>query len=415
MNIWFFSHYAGTPRQPHDTRDYYFALELVKAGINSTIIAAAFNHRTRRDEILAKRQCSRIEPFEGWRFIWIRTIPYFAGNDWRRAANMLSYFFSSLPLSLRMVGKNTVVIGVTPHPFCALAAWLVSRLKQARFILDVRDPWPDALISLGGFKADSAVVKMLRAVERFLYRSADKIITVMPNSIDYIKSYGIPADKIVYIPNGVSTELYLNSAAELPVEYEKEIAMLKSQNGFLVGYVGAFGGADAVHTIIDTCALLQQQGHTEIHFMLVGGGPDKNRLVEHAGELGLSNISFHSPVAKLYLPAFLSAMDALILTKARSNVFRFGVSFLKLFDYMMAARPIIWAVESVNNPVAESGCGVSITPEDAEAAAEAVLQIAGMTKQERHRMGVLGRDYVIKYHSSTVLAEKLLKTISELK
>lgn len=414
MNIWFFSHYAGTPREPGDTKDYYFARELGKAGFSAAVFASAFNHRSRENVVRLNGKGCKEETINGVRFFWIRTSPYYEGNNWRRALNMLSYFLQVIPVSMRVVNKGDVIIGITPHPLCAVAAWMVSKFKGARFVLDVRDLWPETLITIGGYRRNSFTVKMLGAAEKFLYRHANRIIVVMPNAGDYMAKLGIPRDKIAYIPNGVDVDLYENRESAMPQDLEKLVTGLKAQHKIIIGYIGAHGTADALHTVIDAASRIQNGGFKDIFFILVGDGSEKKGLVEKAGRLGLSSISFHDPIPKFSLPAFLRATDAVIVTKQKTDLYRFGMSFLKLYDYMMSARPVIWAVESVNNLVAESGCGISIAPEDAEAAAEAVLKIAGMTEQERDVMGMFGRDYVIKYHSSPVLAEKLLKVINEL-
>jgi glycosyltransferase involved in cell wall biosynthesis len=413
MNIWFFSHYAGTPREPGDTKDYYFVRELGKAGIGASVFASAFNHRSRENAVDLQGKHRQEETVNGARFIWVRTLPYYEGNNWRRALNMLSYFLEVVPVSMRFVRKGDVIIGVTPHPLCAMAAWLVSRSRGAGFILDVRDLWPETLVAIGGYRRNSPTVRILAALEKFLYRHADRIIYVMPNAEDYMASLGIPRNKIACIPNGVDVDLYDNTEAAMPEDLDSLIRGLKDQHRIIVGYIGAHGTADALHTVIDAASHIQNSGFRDIFFVLVGDGPDKRALIEKAGRLGLSNISFHDPIPKFSLPAFLRSTDAVIVTKQKTDLYRFGMSFLKLYDYMMSAKPVIWAVESINNPVDEAGCGISAEPENARAVAEAVLKICRMTQQDRQLMGMRGRDYVIKYHSSPVLTQRLLKIINE--
>ena len=52
-------------------------------------------------------------------------------------------------------------------------------------------------------------------------------------------------------------------------------------------------------------------------------------------------------------------MDALYLGWPKLPIYRFGISPNKLVDYMMAGKPVVHGVEAVNDPVADSGCGVS--------------------------------------------------------
>jgi glycosyltransferase involved in cell wall biosynthesis len=105
-------------------------------------------------------------------------------------------------------------------------------------------------------------------------------------------------------------------------------------------------------------------------------------------------------------------MDILYIGWRRSPLYRFGVSPNKLFDYMMAGKPIINAISAGNDLVAESGCGISIPPEDPVAIAEAIKKLIDMSPLEREEMGRRGREYVIKNHDYKVLAKRFLEAMN---
>src|SRR4030042_1823040 len=102
MNIWIVNHYATPPDSPGSTRHYDFAREFIKRGHKVTIFASSFNHRTRREERLQIKQNYRSENIDGVEFVWLRTSPYYGGNDWRRVVNMLSYSFRVVPRGLKL-------------------------------------------------------------------------------------------------------------------------------------------------------------------------------------------------------------------------------------------------------------------------------------------------------------------------
>ena len=83
----------------------------------------------------------------------------------------------------------------------------------------------------------------------------------------------------------------------------------------------------------------------------------------------------------------------------------------KVFDYMMAAKPVLHAVEAGNDLVAENGCGISCPPEDPAALAEAVLRLRAMTAAEREAMGLRGKEYVMRHHDYRVLANRFLEVL----
>ena len=278
MNIWILNHYATPPDTPGGTRHYDFARELVKQKHQVTIFASAFSHRTRKEERLKREQSYRREKINGVEFVWLRTSPYYGGNDWRRVVNMLSYAFRIVPLGLRLKERPDVILASSPHPFAGLAGWLLAKFKKAAFIFEVRDLWPLTFVEIGGYSNRSPAVKIIGMLEKFLYRRAERIIVLLPKASDYIAGLGIPANKIAYIPNGVSLELFSNTAAKLPKGLDKLISSLKLHGRYLVDYAGSHGIADGLDTLLETAKLLQDRGVYKIHFLMVGNGPEKGRL-----------------------------------------------------------------------------------------------------------------------------------------
>ena len=80
---------------------------------------------------------------------------------------------------------------------------------------------------------------------------------------------------------------------------------------------------------------------------------------------------------------------------------------------MACARPIVWAINSANNPVSEAGCGITVEPEDPEDLANAIIKLCNLNAEERKEMGQRGYDYVMKYHSVSVLVDKLLEVLRD--
>ena len=415
MNIWMLNHYATPPDTPGGTRHYDFARELVKQKHQVTIFASAFSHRTRKEERLKREQSYRREKINGVEFVWLRTSPYYGGNDWRRVVNMLSYAFRIVPLGLRLKERPDVILASSPHPFAGLAGWLLAKFKKAAFIFEVRDLWPLTFVEIGGYSNRSPAVKIIGMLEKFLYHRAGKIVVLLPQASDYITGLGIPASKIVYIPNGVSPELFSNTEAKLPKGLDKLISSLKSQRKLLVGYAGAHGIANALETILEVAKLLQDTGQDNIHFLLVGEGPEKEGLIATAQSWGLNNISFHIPIPKDTMPQLLRSIDITLISMKKSNLYKYGTSLNKLFEYAICAKPIVWGTNSANDPVAKANCGITVPPEDAEAMAEAILKVCALSDKERQEMGVRGYEYVMKYHSVPVLAKRLLEVMEEAK
>jgi glycosyltransferase involved in cell wall biosynthesis len=412
VNIWIVNHYATPPDTPGSTRHYDFARELIKHGHQVTIIASGFNHRTRKEERLTGKQKFRREDIGGIEFIWIKTLPYYKGNDWRRATNMLSYTFLVIPLGLKLKNKPDVVLASSPHPFAGLAGYTFAKIRRARLIFEVRDLWPQTLVKIGGYSSKHPIVVLLGALEKFLYRRASSIVVLHPKALNYINELGIPVEKITYIPNGVSVGFFSDTGVALPEELSRTISSLKSQGKLLVIYAGAFGIANALDTILETARLLQKRETDKIHFLLVGEGPEKPRLTEMAQGWELSNLTFFNPVPKTAIPGFLISGDIAVLAYRNSDLYtKYGMSTNKLWEYMMCARPVVWAINTTVNPVEESKCGLTVPAGDSEEMTKAIIKLAGLSSKERQAMRLRGQKYIIKNHSVTLLAERLLEVL----
>jgi len=145
--------------------------------------------------------------------------------------------------------------------------------------------------------------------------------------------------------------------------------------------------------------------------VLVGSGPERASLAAKARELGAGNVYFLDPVPKTAIPAWLGAMDALFLGFRDSALYRFGVSPNKLFDYMMAGKPIVCALSAGNDLVAEAGCGLTV-PADAPAAlAQAILALHQAGPQRRQAMGSAGKAFVLARHTYPHLSARFLEAL----
>jgi glycosyltransferase involved in cell wall biosynthesis len=401
MNIWIFNHYALPPDLPGGTRHYDLGRELVKRGHRVAIFAASFHHYLHRETRLQPGEKWKIEDVNGVKFVWIRT-PSYQRNDWRRVQNMVVFAFRAWWLGWKLlklapeVGKPDVVIGSSPHLLTPLAAYWVAQHYGVPFVMEVRDLWPQTIIDMGELSAHHPITKALQVLERFLYYRAKKIITLLAQADKYISACGIPQEKIVWIPNGVDFS-----------RFEGLEPCVASENGLKVIYLGAHGKANALDIVIQAAKILQDQGYRQIRFILVGDGPEKPKLIRLGQALGLANVEFREPVPKTEIPRVLGEADAFIVQLGGSEVYRWGISSNKLFDFMAAGRPVFSSAEAPLNPVKEACCGFTVPPRDPEALAEAVIKLYQMSPEERAEMGKRGQEYVEKHHDIRKLATQL--------
>jgi glycosyltransferase involved in cell wall biosynthesis len=184
------------------------------------------------------------------------------------------------------------------------------------------------------------------------------------------------------------------------------LAELRRRGQFVVGFAGSHGVANALDTLLGAAALMRDEPVT---FVLAGGGPERERLKQRARDEGLANVCFLDPVAKEHVPALLDCFDLAYIGLQRQPLFRFGVAPNKLIDYMMAARPVLYAIESGNDLVSEAGCGVSVAAEDAPAVVQGIRAMRAMDPGRRSAMGLLGQKFVLENLTYSVLGKRFLK------
>ena len=375
-----------------------------------TIFASSFSHVTHREERLRGNEWHRIDYIDGVRFIWVRTVPY-SRNDHRRVLNMASFGVNAVRAQWRL-SRPDVVIGSSVHPVAVMAACLIGGFRRAPFVFEVRDLWPQTLVDMGALKEGSTVTRALRAAERFLYDRARVVISRLPHVQDYIARLGIPEEKIVYVPNGIADYHQQSAAADArTAELVTRIAAWRGAGVLVAGYVGSHVRANTVDVLVESARVLRDRGISDIAFVFVGDGLEKEECQRLARRYGLHNTLFWPGVPKRDVPAVLRAFDVTLFALRDIPVFKYGLSCNKFFDYLAAGRPVVSACPVADTPVSASGGGVSVPAESPEAIADALVTLASLSEAQRQAIGERGSSWVYQHHGATALAGRFLDAL----
>lgn len=405
--MWILNHYAIPPNMPGGTRHYDLSKELIKKNFEVTIFSSGFSHEKKDYFKLFKGKQYVVENYGKLKFVWLKTTSY-KKNSYKRILNMFSYLLRMLTVAHNF-SRPEVIIGSSVHPFAVIAAWLLSKKYRVKFVFEVRDLWPQTPIDMGVIKPNGIIAKLMYTWEKFMYRRAVKIIVLLPNAKKYIESKGISSEKIVWIPNGVNLEQF-NNPKQLDPDSNLVQLLRKNKNKFKVIYTGAHGPANGLNVVIEAASILQKN-HNKVQFFLIGDGVEKEKLQCDSEKYKLKNIHFFSSIPKKQIPDLLRYADLLLHCFAPINVFKYGISPNKIFDYLASEKPVIMSVKTSNNIVQEAGAGIIVEPGNAEALAKGIVKIQEMAPEERQKMGASGRAYVEKYHNTRVLADILEKIL----
>ncbi len=409
MNIIYINHYAGSEEHGMEFRPYYMAKRWVKKGNYVTIVASSYSHLRTKNPSLGEAKF-REQMIDGIRYFWIAGNEYH-GNNKGRIKNMLSFLRGLYLYRAQIVkqGRPDAVIASSTYPLDIYPARHMAKKYGAMLIYEVHDLWPLSPIELGGMDPHHPYIRVMQAAENYCYRHSNYVVSLLPNAQGHMVEHGMKPEKFIYIPNGIERSAW-EQPFHYPMVYREKLKKYSDDGYFLVGYAGAHGVANALDSYVEAGKWLAGR---KIKLISVGPGPERERLMAKAHDSGLDGIvEFLPPVPRDRIPELLDQFDALYIGLQRQPLFRFGVSPNKLMDYMMAAKPIIFAIDAPNNMVAEAKCGISILPEDSKAIADAVLKLASMPAQDLKRMGDHGRLYILSHNEYDILAEKFLKVFS---
>ncbi len=398
--IWIINQYAGSPHHGMNFRSYYLAKELLKQGENVTIFSGSFSHLFSKPPQVNSTFTK--ESIDGINYIWVKTPKYEASKSFKRLFSMLLFSFKLFffnPFSLK---NPDVIIISSLSLFPILNAYLWSKLLKTKLIFEVRDIWPLTLIELGNVSKHNPLVLILGALEKLGYKKADYVVSLLPKAKEHMIKKGLDENKFIYIPNGINLQELQN-----PQPLEPHVIDQIPQNKFIVGYAGTLGIANALEYFLQAALLLKNQ--SDIHFVLVGNGSEKESLVNYTKTKQLHNITFIEAIEKKQIQSMLQYFDICYIGWHHYPLYRFGISANKLYDYMYAQKPILHSVDAGNDPIAEAECGISVAPENTQEITNAILEFYHMNDDQRASLGKKAKAYVIKHHSYETLALKYKK------
>lgn len=406
MNILLINHYAGSDYHGMEFRPFYMAREWKKKGHNVTILGADFSHLRKNNPVIEKDFQEEI--IDGITYVWVKT-PKYQGNGVGRIKN-ISTFMWKLRMNYKMVAdkyKPDAVIASSTYPLDIYPAHRIAKRCKAKLCFEIHDLWPLSPMEIGGFSEKNPAIIVLQRAEDFAFKNSDVIVSILPDADKHIKERGFSTDKFVYVPNGILT----GEKKEAPMESTiQRLQELKEQGYFLVGYTGNHSPANVLDTMIDAAKKTTDE---KVKYVLVGKGNVKNELIEYTKANNVTNVEFLDPVLKDNMDNVLQLLDIGYIGLKKQNLFNYGVSPNKLFDYMMAARPVIYAVEASNDPVSDCNCGISVPAENPDAVVDAVMKIKSLSEEEKIKMGENGKDYVLTNHMYEGLADKFLNALKK--
>lgn len=404
MRILYVSQYFPPEIGAPAARVHELSREWVRRGHEVTVLTAFPHHPAgvKRPEdrgVLERRE--RVDGID-----LLRTYVYAVPNKGivKRMVSYASFMLSAAALGPLRLSAPDVVVATSPQLLCAAAGYALSRSFGVPFVFEVRDLWPESILAVDAM-GDNAIIRGLKALARFLYRSCDRIVTVgegYKRSIHQL--YSIDPAKMSVIPNGIDPTLF----SPLPRDNE-----VRREYGwgdkFVLLYLGTHGMAHALDKVLEAAGRLRDD--PRLHLVFVGDGAEKENLKQRAAAEKLTNVQFIDPQPKARVPLFYAACDLGLVTLRDTSLFQ-EVLPSKIFEYLGMERAILLGVGGEARRLVEAaGAGEYVAPEDVEAMAAAIRRLS-RDPVRLDEMGRKGRAHVLANYDRGVLSQRYLEILA---
>ena len=310
---------------------------------------------------------------------------------WHRLASYLSYNLMAF-LAAQSSGRDyDVVLATSASFFTGVTADVLGVLRGCRYVYNVQDIYPDVPLRAGQLHAGWQV-RGLEAIGQVMMRRAARVTVISEQQRQTLLEKGIPAERLVVIPNFVDVE----RMRPLPRDAEIE-ERFGWRDTFVVMHGGNIGFAYDFDGMLSAAAQLRSR--TDIRFVLIGDGVRKAELERRAQEEQLTNVQFLPFQPEAALPRLRSCADLQLSLYRRGSAAASLPS--KLYEIMASGKPVLASAEpesSVAQLVRSAGAGMVVEPENVAQIVDTVQQLAD-NSEKRAQLGEQGRAYVVRHNS----------------
>lgn len=351
--VWFVSHYSMPPEYEQRIKTQMYARYLRKMGIDCTIFAASTIHNTGINLIEGKELYIE-RTYDDLKFVHIRCSGY-TKTDLKRIINMEQFAYRFKRIAEKFEAPDVIVADT----YCVSYKPIYRYCKKHRipFVVDVRDLWPQSIIEYLHFSENNPVIRIMYTMERNMYRHADRIVFSIDGGYDYIRDRGmdklIPKEKVFFINNGVDLEEFSENSRKYTVADED----LDNPDLFKVVYVGSIRQVNNLGLLLDAA---KEVKNPKVRFLIWGSGDELEALKDRVISENIHNVVFKGQVEKKYIASITQRADLNLIHNNPSEIFRYGISFNKIFDYLASGKPTLTTFSCRYNPAVYEGAGVEV-------------------------------------------------------
>lgn len=404
MNILILTQYFPPETGAPQNRLYDLALKLQNKGAKVSILTAFPNYP--QYEIFQGYRCSvfrseamaGLQVYRSWIFVSPRKSIFF------RMLNYFSFTVSSLLTGLFKTGKTDLIICESPPLFLGFTAVLLKCWKRAKLVFNVSDLWPESAVKLGIVR-NRLLIGLSERLETWIYRNADFITGQTQGIVSNIRSR-FPDKRLFWLPNGVDVDELQSRLTGR--DWRTQEGFIKEDLLFYFG--GLLGYAQGLDCIIQAASLVKDL--PEVKFIIIGDGPEKERLLELKERLSATNIYFFKGVPKDQIADVIQSIDVGIIPLKKLDLF-LGAIPSKIFEILCLKKPILLGIEGEAKKlfIEQARAGLPFDPENATALAAQVRYVHAH-RDQLPEWGRNGHAYVTAHFNRSTIADAFYTFIS---
>jgi glycosyltransferase involved in cell wall biosynthesis len=402
-NIWVINQYIDTPPDFESHRHYSLAKNWIKYGFKVTLINGSFSH-IKTDKANNQKEHFQLRHLEkSIDLLTIKVNSYGSSLSFGRFWNMILFCVKLFFIPTKDLKQPDIILVSSTSLFPIINGYFLKRkFKGAKLVFEIRDIWPLTLIELNGSSKFHPLIILLAKIEKFGYKQADWITSTLEHADNHIKRIIDKKFHFTWIGNGINLE---------SISSTNETKYTLPKDKINITYVGTLGTANALEFLIE--AAIQLQNNPRIQFHIFGDGYMSEKLQKLAQKA--NNVSFHGKIEHKQVFNIYSQSDLLYLGWRNKEIYKFGVSANKIFEYLLAGKPILMSGNHIqSDPVSLAKAGLIVPSENVDAIVKAIIDFVAMPNSAKEQMGLNAYNYVMQNHTYDFLAKKYMQVFQNL-
>lgn len=335
----------------------------------------------------------RFEVVRGVAVRRVATTRFGLSNLLLRALDCLPFYLLAAVETVRLVGRDDVIVAKTDPPLIGVLLMIAARLRGARFVNWLQDVFPEVADALGIAVAGGPGGKLLAVLRDCTLRQADCNVVLGERMAAFVAGRGVAPNRISIIHNWTDDE----AIVPLPGERNSFSAQHGLAGRFVVGYSGNLGRAHHFDTVLDAAELLGPEAG--VSFLVIGYGIRLATVEAEVARRRLTRFVFVPQQPRERLPVSLNAPHLHLVTLLPRLEGLIVPS--KFYGAAAAGRPIAF-IGDVDGELARiitrHDCGRAFRIGDGAALAAYIVDLKN-NPAEAARQGTNARAALVRHYS----------------